>query len=331
LTERPPRFAVVIPTHDRLGYLRQAVASVAAQTHPPDEILVVDDASSDCSAETIEREFPTVRVIRQARLGAAIARNTGIAATTAEWVFFLDDDDLWDGDKLEKMAGYIEEHPECEAVHHHSWFFSDRGGPTEGFGFDRDFVAADLQGCREAVTRLLQHSADAATFSNPVSYRRLMRQNLVPLSCCGVRRDLIVRAGCFPPSATEDWRMALNVARLTEWHEVPERLAFHRFHAGSTTSTSMEGIHVFVAYLDLWFGGNPFPGPPLSRTQRTEQLAEDSLMHRVMLQQMIWANLRAGKWAAARELVGLGTALLPSRLDRLRIRLPLRLTEHFER
>ncbi|MEO8140743.1 MAG: glycosyltransferase [Gemmatimonadota bacterium] len=92
--------SVVIPSYNRAGWLPGAVASVLAQTAPPLEILIVDDGSTDNSAEVCAGFPAPVRYIRQPNAGVSAARNRGIAEAKGEWIALLDSDDLWIPEKL---------------------------------------------------------------------------------------------------------------------------------------------------------------------------------------------------------------------------------------
>jgi glycosyltransferase involved in cell wall biosynthesis len=96
----PP--AVVIPVHNRADLLEAALASVAAQTLPPAEVIVVDDGSTDGSAAVAERFGATV--LRQPPGGVSAARNRGLAASSAPYVAFLDSDDEWEPGHLAALA-----------------------------------------------------------------------------------------------------------------------------------------------------------------------------------------------------------------------------------
>lgn len=105
--------SVVIPTHNRADLLSRAIQSVLDQTHRNLEILVVDDASTDGTRETVENiKGVRIRYIRQPRSqGAAAARNTGIQNAGGEYVAFLDDDDEWEPQKLEEQIKILRRHP----------------------------------------------------------------------------------------------------------------------------------------------------------------------------------------------------------------------------
>lgn len=98
---RQDQVTVVLPSYNGLEFLPEAVASVFAQDHADWDLLVVDDGSTDASVAYIQSlDDPRVRVIQQANAGVAAARNTGIAAASGEFVALIDQDDVWNPDKL---------------------------------------------------------------------------------------------------------------------------------------------------------------------------------------------------------------------------------------
>lgn len=109
---RPFTISVVIPAYNIGKLVSRAIASVLAQTHQPDEIIVVDDGSTDDTADIIKSYGSKVKYIYQANLGLASARNTGIRAATCEWVAFLDGDDEWLPDNLRLHADVLKRNPD---------------------------------------------------------------------------------------------------------------------------------------------------------------------------------------------------------------------------
>lgn len=105
-----PRFSVVIPAFNAAATLAHAIESVRAQTWPAHEIIVVDDGSTDATAE-VAHQFADVRLIRQANSGVSVARNAGAAAATGDWLAFLDADDSFAPDRLRLHAEWIAEDP----------------------------------------------------------------------------------------------------------------------------------------------------------------------------------------------------------------------------
>lgn len=324
--------AVIIPTSNRPQFLRQALHSIMVQSVRPTEIVVVSDGRASSATRDVERDFPNTLFIEQEKSGAAIARNTGIAATTSDWLLFLDDDDLWEERKLEKVLSHITKHPTCEAIHHHGWFFSAEDGPSERYGIARHFVANNYVECQMAALEL-EHTVPGTSYvRNPVRIETLLSYNAICLSTSCIRRDVLIRAGCFPPSLTEDWRMAVNVARITHWQEIPERLSYLRFHGDQTTATQASGVTMLSAYLDLWFAGlNPLTELCLDSVDRLDILNSYSKPYRDMLQSIIWTSLKSHHYGHARLEYELGRVLLRSRRDRYFALLPPRLTSSFAR
>jgi glycosyltransferase involved in cell wall biosynthesis len=102
-----PRIAVIIPVFNRERTIGRAIESVLTQASPPAEVLVVDDGSSDGTADVIAGYGGRVRYLHQSNEGASAARNHGVARAAAPWVAFLDSDDRWLDDHLGRMAEAI--------------------------------------------------------------------------------------------------------------------------------------------------------------------------------------------------------------------------------
>jgi glycosyltransferase involved in cell wall biosynthesis len=119
--------SVVIPVRDGERYLGEAIDSALAQTRAPEEVIVVDDGSADGTPEVIASYGAQVKGIRLPRTGIATALNRGIAATSGEYVAFLDADDVWAAEKLAVQLDVIENDDDAEAV----------------FGLVQQFVSAD--------------------------------------------------------------------------------------------------------------------------------------------------------------------------------------------
>jgi glycosyltransferase involved in cell wall biosynthesis len=103
-----PRFSVVIPAFNAAATLARAVESVRAQSWPAHEILVVDDGSTDATAE-VAAGFDGVRLIRQKNSGVSVARNAGAEAARGDWLAFLDADDWYAPDRIKWHAEWIAE------------------------------------------------------------------------------------------------------------------------------------------------------------------------------------------------------------------------------
>jgi glycosyltransferase involved in cell wall biosynthesis len=113
----PPHGAsvsVVIPCYNQARYIADAIGSVLAQTYPKFDMVVVDDGSTDGSADIVERF--QVPIVRQERGGPAAARNAGFQSTTGEYVVFLDGDNMLQPHALEANLHGFEDHPETAFV-----------------------------------------------------------------------------------------------------------------------------------------------------------------------------------------------------------------------
>ena len=108
--------SVVIPTYNRADLLVEALQSVLAQTRPADEIIVVDDGSTDHTLRRLAPFLSDITLVHQPRRGVSAARNRGIRMARGKWIAFLDSDDLWLPDKLNTQAQYLCRHPRCLIV-----------------------------------------------------------------------------------------------------------------------------------------------------------------------------------------------------------------------
>lgn len=119
-------FTVVVPTYNRVQLLLRTLESVRQQTFPALEVLVVDDSSTDGTAEEVERLGPPFRVIRPTeKLRVSAARNAGIKEASGDYIAFLDDDDLMFPWTLETYRGVIERHPGVSVITSNGMSFSE--------------------------------------------------------------------------------------------------------------------------------------------------------------------------------------------------------------
>jgi glycosyltransferase involved in cell wall biosynthesis len=111
-----PTISVVIPAYNAAPYVSRAIESALAQTYPPLEVIVVDDGSSDDTAEVVAAYEPRVRLLRQDNGGPAAARNHGVRESVGEWIALLDADDSWLPKKLERQLRFVDD-PKVAVVH----------------------------------------------------------------------------------------------------------------------------------------------------------------------------------------------------------------------
>ncbi|MEZ3427418.1 MAG: glycosyltransferase [Lachnospiraceae bacterium] len=104
------KVSIIVPVYNAEKYIRETIDCVKAQTYENWELVLVEDGSTDeslCILETVERQDGRIRVIRQENGGAAKARNHGLSKAAGRFVAYLDADDLWSPDKLEKQLAFM--------------------------------------------------------------------------------------------------------------------------------------------------------------------------------------------------------------------------------
>ena len=109
--------SVVIPSYNRKDFLKRSIDSAINQTKKPLEIIVVDDGSTDGTEAMIKSDYDFVKFIKQKNKGVSAARNIGIKVSIGEWICFLDSDDEWKKDKLEKQINVMKSNPGYKFFH----------------------------------------------------------------------------------------------------------------------------------------------------------------------------------------------------------------------
>lgn len=112
----PGRVSVIIPTYNRGAVLEQAIKSVLNQTYQNYEIIVVDDGSTDNTHRILEKYGNKIRYYSKLHGGVSSSRNFGLEKSEGSWVAFLDSDDYWLSEKLERQIEFIRQNPELLIV-----------------------------------------------------------------------------------------------------------------------------------------------------------------------------------------------------------------------
>lgn len=111
------RISVVIPSYNRAHTLKRALQSVYQQTSAVDEVILVDDGSTDASIDGLADHFPGLIIIQQSRRGVSAARNRGIEAARHDWIALLDSDDCWLPQKIESVRAAAADNPDFILYH----------------------------------------------------------------------------------------------------------------------------------------------------------------------------------------------------------------------
>ena len=205
-----PTVSVAIAAYNAAAYLREALLSVLAQTSPPDEIIVVDDGSTDDTRAVCESFGTRVRYIHQPNDGTMGAGARGRAMTEAQgdWIAILDHDDLWHRDKLRVQLAAVEKYPDAVAV----------------------FTDHTVIGDDEIRARSPSTVAPVRQLEARDAFHLLLQQNPYYPSSALVKRQFILEGGLPDPKrmGCADWDLSLAIARRHPIVIISEPLTLYR-------------------------------------------------------------------------------------------------------
>jgi glycosyltransferase involved in cell wall biosynthesis len=194
------RISTIMPAHNSERYIAQALESVLSQSRPPDEIIVVDDGSTDGTLDALRPFSTEARIARQENRGIAHALNTGISLAIGDALAFLDCDDLWLPEKLSLQSAALSAEQDLEAV----------------FGYVRQFLSPELS------------DEVGGSYSMPDDPQRGITKNALL-----IWRRSFNRIGPFDEQYRladfVDWYARAHVLGL-RWRMLPEVLVFRRQH-----------------------------------------------------------------------------------------------------
>jgi len=205
----PAKVSVIIPSYNCAEFIAEAVESALSQSYGNLEVIVVNDGSSDDTAEVLAAYRGRIIYLEQPNLGAAAARNAGIARATGELIAFLDADDVWLPTKLEQQLAAWQAYPEAVLVYTQMVNFDHASGAELGL-FPASVPSGDL-------------------------FERLLVENLIPLPTVLVKASVLREVGCFDEGlvTAEDTNLWLKIARryrLLGLHSVLVRRRKHSFN-----------------------------------------------------------------------------------------------------
>jgi len=212
------KISVVIPAYNAERFLPRCLTSVFAQTLPPDEVIVVDDGSTDKTSEVAAALG--ARVVKQKNGGQAAARNAGIHAASNEWIALLDADDLWLPEKLAHQAAAIRS--DVVLVYTGARHFDERG------------------------TRAIQHAIDPLTarkmlqYCNPILPSSVLLRRQAALACGGMREAAY---------ACEDWGMWVRLMPFGRFAAVDAPLTEYYVHPlgmSASPERMLDGLRVIL-------------------------------------------------------------------------------------
>lgn len=218
--------SVVVPVYNRGEWIGEAIESAMTQSLSPHEVIVVDDGSTDDTRDVCQRMGDRIRYVRQSNRGVCAARNRGARMAEGRWIAFLDSDDRWHSDKLEKQIGTLLGLEEARWSISDGWLESATRERETAFQAGFPLVAEpDYRGTRwfqEYLEKVDPANCWGKGTSSDVFrgdlFSILLRGNLVQTSSLVVDRRLFETVGGFDESlfVTEDYDLALRLAALQE-------------------------------------------------------------------------------------------------------------------
>lgn len=216
--------SVIIPTYNSSSYIKRTLDSVLSQNILPDEIVVVDDGSSDNTVERIEEYkmknkdvLENIRVIRQNNMGAGAARNRAIKEASGEWIAFLDSDDIWMQGKMEAVRTAMEAHPDATIIAHDEYAVDEK----------------DLDSHRLcSLHEVYDESKDL--------FIQLYEGNFFSTSCMVIKKQIIEKVGGFDESlrSAQDYDLWIRCGMYGKLFYIPEPYEIYVTRGGNITANT---------------------------------------------------------------------------------------------
>jgi hypothetical protein len=210
-----PVITVLIDAYNYGRFIEQAIESVLSQDFAVEqvEILVVDDGSTDDTAERVKKYGEAIRYLRKENGGQASAFNLGFAEARGEFVFTLDADDYFLPGKLRRVMEEFEKHPELGTIYHRLVDLDDRSGELREARFPFSAISGFLPHDKEKLVRFRAHQTSSLAF------RRSVVERVMPLP-----ESMRINADAF---------VELLVVLLAPVLALDEALAVYRVHGGN--------------------------------------------------------------------------------------------------
>ena len=233
-----PLVSAIIPVFNGAQYLAKAIDSVLAQTYSPIEVIAIDDGSTDESPEILAGYGDKICCIRQVNRGVGAARNRGILAARGEYVAFLDQDDWWYPQKIERQLAALA-NSDVGFVHTHTVYFDD---VTQTFCPPLDPEAKPEEYVGWCFEKLL--------FGNAICNSSVL-----------VRRELFAQVGLCDPiiegNTVQDYDLWLRLSQVTPFAYVGEPLTVFRLHSHQGTSNHRMMLREQIKVLQRRLPGLP--------------------------------------------------------------------------
>lgn len=234
-----PRVSVVIPTYNYARFVGNAVDSILAQTFTDYEIIVVDDGSTDETARVLAGYGDKVRYVHQNNAGQSAARNHGIGLAHGEYLAFLDADDTWLPQKLDKQVRFLDEHGEYDMV------FADMSHCVDGAMIHKRYLHE----------KKYKFVAQGKIFNN------LLREGFIFMPTVLVRRKCFEQVGVFDVTLSncEDVDLWFRIADRFQIGFVDEPLAVRNVHGANVTHQQEDYLMAPLQLMEKLYRTNSDP------------------------------------------------------------------------
>ncbi|MDL0429704.1 glycosyltransferase [Marinobacter sp. TBZ242] len=205
MSNENPLVSIITPTFNRSDYLPEAIDSVLGQTYQNFELVIIDDGSTDGTKALMNAylEDQRIRYIYQSNQGQSVARNKGIAESNGEFICFLDSDNAWCPNKLDRSIMEFRNFPEADIVY-------------------GDIILIDEKSVEIGKSNMKRHSGKI-TF-------HLLKDNFISMNTTMTRKKCFDELGCFNESdrIAEDYELWLRFSTRFEFRYIPEFLGYYR-------------------------------------------------------------------------------------------------------
>lgn len=273
------KISIITPCFNAEKFIGRTIESVLAQTFADWEMIVIDDGSTDSTADIAGRFAaidPRVRLVRHENGGVCRARNSGFAAASPEraYLVFLDHDDCLKPGMLARMASYLDENPAVAIAHCALQIIDEQGRPAQD---TRDFLRYAFDG-----TRLAQVPADQPE----TPFEAIFWNCPILPSACMIRRSVYEKTPGWDESfgqGNEDVDLFLHICLIAPIHFVPEALVQYRIHAGQASRRTIQQQSQQMRLYRKWLAKNGPAGERAGWVLATWRIYEGRLVPQLWL------------------------------------------------
>lgn len=211
------KVSVIIPAYNASDFISKALTSVLEQTYKNFELIIIDDCSRDDTFKIINdfaAKDDRIKVYRNEKnSGVAFTRNFGVLMATSDWIAFLDSDDKWRGDKLEKQIALLKNNPDASLIFTGSSFINEGG----------------------------KGSSYILRVPEKITFRQLLKQNLISCSSVLVKKEHLLKYKMERDDMHEDFAVWLQILRNEKYaYGIDEPLLIYRISSGSKSGNKIK-------------------------------------------------------------------------------------------